>query len=90
MIDTNIIEKEYDIKDSQCNFGGGGGGGGWARKGRARAKGLIGAGGGWWAAHISFAIIKGGETRRGRGGESGGVREGPRVSLLIETPGLSV
>lgn len=24
MIDTNIIEKEYDIKDSQCNFGGGG------------------------------------------------------------------
>lgn len=43
MIDTNIIEKEYDIKDSQCNFGGeGGGGGGWgARKGWARAKGLI-------------------------------------------------
>lgn len=28
MIDTNIIEKEYDIKDSQCNFGGEGGGGG--------------------------------------------------------------
>jgi len=25
VIDTNIIEKEYDIKDSQCNFGGGGG-----------------------------------------------------------------
>lgn len=51
MIDTNIIEKEYDIKDSQCNFRGGGWGGG--ERGRSRAKGLIGAGGeGLWAARL--------------------------------------
>lgn len=70
MIDTNIIEKEYDIKDSQCNFRGQGGGGGGKRgRGGARAKGLIGQGGVWneglWAARISLAIIKGGETRGG-------------------------
>lgn len=68
MIDTNIIEKEYDIKDSQCNFRGQGVGGRQEGAGGARAKGLIGqGGGGWneglWAARISLAIIKGGETR---------------------------
>lgn len=43
MIDTNIIEKEYDIKDSQCIFGAGGGqdrGGGARSKGQ-RAKGVV-------------------------------------------------
>lgn len=45
MIDTNIIEKEYDIKDSQCNFRGQGVGGAARGGGGARAKGLIGQGG---------------------------------------------
>lgn len=42
MIDTNIIEKEYDIKDSQCIFGAGGArpGGGARSKGQ-RAKGVV-------------------------------------------------
>lgn len=92
MIDTNIIEKEYDIKDSQCNFGVGGLGLG--REGEGKSEGgSIKAGGGerrgvMGGAYISLAIIKGGETReRGR---DRGVRERSRVSLLIETPGLFV
>lgn len=67
MIDTNIIEKEYDIKDSQCNFRGQGVGGAARGGGGGKSEGVDRAGGGWneglWAARISLAIIKGGETR---------------------------
>lgn len=49
MIDTNIIEKEYDIKDSQCNFGGLAGGEGEMVEGKSegvdwstRGRGVVG------------------------------------------------
>lgn len=53
MIDTNIIEKEYDKRQSECNFVGEGGG-------QTAAEGLS-------AARITLTIIKGGKTRGERG-----------------------
>lgn len=45
MIDTNIIEKEYDIKDSQCNFRGQGVGGRQEGAGGGKSEGVDRAGG---------------------------------------------
>lgn len=74
MIDTNIIEKEYDKRQSVQLRGGGGLGG---EGGQRVARGGLGV----WTARICLAIIKEGETRlMGR-------KEGIVSILLIETPG---